>query len=142
VRPWQHVLDALHGYLQLAEALDERGAEFAEGWNFGPSAGDARPVSWIVETATRLWSGGVKDTGGDLPRTPWERDGGEHPHETAQLRLDAAKAQDRLGWKPALGIEEALAWTVDWYRRHAADPRSAAALCEEQLARFTKKAVL
>jgi CDP-glucose 4,6-dehydratase len=128
VRPWQHVLDALHGYLLLAEALAERGAEFAEPWNFGPPAGDARPVSWIVETVTRLWGGG--------PR--WIRDAGKHPHETTQLRLDAGQARSRLAWQPVLGIEEALAWSVDWYRRHAADPKRAAALCDEQITRFMK----
>jgi CDP-glucose 4,6-dehydratase len=126
VRPWQHVLDALHGYLLLAAALSERGAEFAEGWNFGPPSGDARPVAWIVETVTRLWGGGPG----------WERDGGTHPHETTQLRLDASKARERLRWKPVLGIEEALAWTVDWYR-HAG---GAAALCEAQIDRFMERA--
>jgi CDP-glucose 4,6-dehydratase len=129
VRPWQHVLDALHGYLLLAERLDEHGAEFAEGWNFGPAAEDARPVSWIVETATRQWGSNVK----------WQRDGAEHPHETTQLRLDAAKAQKRLAWQPALGIEEALGWTVDWYRRHAEKSAAAVALCDEQIAKFMER---
>jgi CDP-glucose 4,6-dehydratase len=125
VRPWQHVLDALHGYLLLAEALAARGGRFAGAWNFGPPAGDARPVSWIVETVTRQWGGG--------PR--WRRDAGKHPHETTQLRLDARKARSRLGWQPVLEIEEALAWTVEWYR--AGD---AAALCEKQIARFMERA--
>jgi CDP-glucose 4,6-dehydratase len=130
VRPWQHVLDALHGYLLLADALAERGAGFAEGWNFGPAAEEARPVSWIVETATRLWGAGAK----------WQRDGDEHPHETTQLRLDAGKARARLSWQPVLGIEEALAWSVDWYRRHAEKSTAAAALCDEQIARFMERA--
>ena len=82
VRPWQHVLDALHGYLVLAKALVERGREFAQAWNFGPADEEARSVAWIADAAARHWGGGAR----------WERDPGEHPHESRLLRLDS-------GWR-------------------------------------------
>jgi CDP-glucose 4,6-dehydratase len=130
VRPWQHVLDALHGYLVLAQALLERGHEFAQAWNFGPAEPDARPVAWVVEKAAALWG---TDAG-------WEPDTGAHPHESTLLRLDASKARRLLGWKPVLGIGETLEWSIDWYRRHSADSRLAADLCQEQIGRFMERA--
>jgi CDP-glucose 4,6-dehydratase len=130
VRPWQHVLDALHGYLVLGEALVGRGREFAQAWNFGPADEDARPVSWMAETAARLWGSAAS----------WERDPGSHPHEAAMLRLDAGKARKLLGWKPVLGVAEALAWSVEWYRAHASEPARARAICQAQIARFTELA--
>jgi CDP-glucose 4,6-dehydratase len=130
VRPWQHVLDALQGYLSLADRLlGTQGREFAQAWNFGPAAEDMRPVSWVVETAARHWGVGLR----------WERDGARHPHETTQLRLDSAKARAALGWKPVLRLEEALAWSVDWYRRHG-ERGDAHALCEEQIGRYLESA--
>lgn len=106
VRPWQHVLEPLSGYLLLAQRLWDDGARFAEAWNFGPHAEDSRPVSWVVARVAELWGDGAK----------WEVDVGGHPHEAQQLRLDCSKAQARLPWQPKLDIEQALQMTIDWYR--------------------------
>jgi CDP-glucose 4,6-dehydratase len=104
VRPWQHVLCPLDGYLLLAQALCAS-AEYACAWNFGPDARDARTVEWVVERVAELWPGRVR----------WQRDRGPHPRENPRLELDSTLARVRLGWAPALGLEEALAGTVEWY---------------------------
>jgi CDP-glucose 4,6-dehydratase len=106
VRPWQHVLEPLAGYLKLAERLAEQTRDFAEGWNFGPDEADAVPVETVVDTVTKLWG----------PPAGWKSDAGEHPHEAHFLRLDSSKARSRLGWRPRLKLPLALEWTVDWYR--------------------------
>ena len=103
-RPWQHVLEPLSGYLALAERLHARGAEFAEGWNFGPDDADVRPVSWIVD---RLCAGS--------PGAKWKADAGPHPHEAMQLKLDSSKAKARLGWHPRWSLEVALDRTLAWH---------------------------
>lgn len=106
VRPWQHVLEPLRGYLLLAEKLYTEGSRFAEAWNFGPAYSDAQPVDWIVERMASQWG----------PSAKWERDGAEHPHEAQTLKLDWSKATHGLQWSPTLALEEALQWTLDWYR--------------------------
>ncbi len=111
VRPWQHVLEALAGYQAIAERLLGGDRRFAEAWNFGPPDDDARPVSWIVERLRRAWGG---EAGGPLPDT------GPQPHEAGLLRLDSAKARAALGWRPALGLEQALEWIADWHKAVAA----------------------
>ncbi len=107
VRPWQHVLEALGGYLLLAERLLAGERDFAEGWNFGPADEDARPVSWIVDRMRAAWGGGAADA---LPDT------GARPHEAGLLRLDCSKARAALGWRPALRLEQALDWIVGWHK--------------------------
>lgn len=107
VRPWQHVLEALGGYLLLAERLLTDDRSFADAWNFGPSDEDARPVSWIVERMRTAWGGGA---GAALP------DSGPRPHEAGLLRLDTSKARAALGWRPALRLEQALEWIVAWHK--------------------------
>jgi CDP-glucose 4,6-dehydratase len=126
VRPWQHVLEALGGYLLIAERLltDER--RFADGWNFGPSEDDARPVSWIVERLRAAWGDEA-----DAPR----HDEGPRPHEAGLLRLDCSKARAALGWRPVLSLEEALDWIVDWHTRVAAG-EDARAVSLDQLDRY------
>ena len=104
VRPWQHVLEPLAGYLLLAERLLESD-RFAEAWNFGPCEDDARQVGDVVDELCRL-----------VPGARWHRDGADHPHEAGMLRLDSTKARQRLGWRPRWGLEEALARTIDWHR--------------------------
>lgn len=125
-RPWQHVLDALNGYLVLGEALLTEGARHAESWNFGPTEDAERSVAWVVERIAARWGDGAS----------WQADGGAHPKEAATLRLDSSKARARLGWRPGLDLERAIEWTVDWYRGHLSEPDSARKLCAEQIARF------
>jgi CDP-glucose 4,6-dehydratase len=109
VRPWQHVLDPLHGYLLLAQRLWEQGQALAEAWNFGPDESDSREVRWVVERVGELW--------GEHAR--WAQDPAASPHETMALRLDCSKAKTRLGWQPLLRLPDALDLTVQWYRRYA-----------------------
>jgi len=105
VRPWQHVLDALHGYLLLAQALADDPDRFARGWNFGPVGEREWTVAEIADEVVRL-AGGAWEAG--------PRSGGV---ETPALRLASEAAVRELGWRPRLGIAEALAWTVDGYKR-------------------------
>ena len=123
-RPWQHVLDPLRGYLVLAERLHAGESGAAMAWNFGPDAADTRPVSWIVNQLARRWGG---DAG-------WQRDAGEQPPETAELVLDSSKARAELGWRPALPLEKALDWVVEWYRTFAS--RGVREITLEQIARY------
>ncbi|MHB8243073.1 MAG: CDP-glucose 4,6-dehydratase [Solirubrobacteraceae bacterium] len=105
LRPWQHVLNPLSGYLVLAQALWES-AEHATGWNFGPTDEDARPVGAIVERLAELWPSEL----------PWTLDDGPHPHEARFLKLDSSRARTRLGWRPLVPLDSALQSIVDWYR--------------------------
>lgn len=117
IRPWQHVLEPLHGYLTLAELLYVEGSAFAEGWNFGPKDEDARSVGWIAEKLVTQWGQGAS----------WQADTGEHPHEASYLKLDISKARSRLKWAPALQLEGALDLIVAWNKQRlgGADVRAA-----------------
>ena len=108
IRPWQHVLEPLSGYLVLAQKLYEEGTAYAEGWNFGPNDEDAKPVQWIVEKLTKAWGEGAS----------WELDGGNHPHEAHYLKLDCSKAKARLDWQPRWHLEEALGAIIEWHRAY------------------------
>lgn len=117
VRPWQHVLEPLAGYLALAERLFTDGTDFAEGWNFGPADSDARPVGYLVSELARLW--------GDA--ATWQVIEPEKVHHEANLlRLDSSKARAQLGWSPRWSLDETLANTVEWYKGfyHGQDVRA------------------
>lgn len=103
-RPWQHVLEPLSGYLQLAEHLFQKGNAFAEGWNFGPHDEDARPVSWIVEQLAAMHHD-VK----------WQYDEVQQQHEAHYLKLDSSKAKIRLGWQARWRLQTALQKTLQWH---------------------------
>ncbi|MGH1489334.1 MAG: CDP-glucose 4,6-dehydratase [Acidimicrobiales bacterium] len=123
VRPWQHVLEPLSGYLLLAEKLAH--GEAAEGWNFGPAEADARPVNWIVERMAERWGNNAS----------WrvESDG---PHEATMLKLDCSKARNRLHWRPRLDLETTIDWLIDWYKAQlaGADMR---AFTQDQIAAYS-----
>ncbi|MDH5929320.1 CDP-glucose 4,6-dehydratase [Vibrio splendidus] len=106
IRPWQHVLEPLSGYITIAEHLYEHGCDFAEGWNFGPKDEDAKPVEWIVNTLTSVW-------GDDAS---WFLSEGEHPHEAHYLKLDCSKAKMRLNWQPVWDLEHTLTKIVNWQK--------------------------
>jgi CDP-glucose 4,6-dehydratase len=110
LRPWQHVLEPLRGYLTLAERLYEQGPNYAEGWNFGPNEEDAKSVKWIVQQLASMWGKTAK----------WELDLGDQPHEATYLKLDTSKARSQLGWYPALQLDGALKLTVNWYKQWSA----------------------
>jgi len=103
-RPWQHVLEPLSGYLTLAEQLQLQGQVLAEGWNFGPTEIDARPVSWIVDFLCQR-----------TPGAAWRCDEVAQPHEAGSLKLDSAKAKAILGWSPRWNLAKALEMTIDWH---------------------------
>ncbi|GGE14398.1 CDP-glucose 4,6-dehydratase [Polymorphobacter glacialis] len=133
VRPWQHVLDALSGYLTVAARLLEDGADVAEAWNFGPDPRGYVDVETIAGMTARAWGPGG-------PRFGFGSDGG--PHEASLLGLDSAKAAARLGWRPTLDLGQAIAMTTDWYRHWADGRHDMGALSRAQIAAFIDAAAL
>lgn len=128
VRPWQHVLEPLSGYLHLAEKLADGSAKAGEGWNFGPDDRDIQPVQWVVERLCHHWGGNAT----------WTRQAGDHPHEAGLLKLDITKARHHLGWQPRLGLDDALQWTIDWYKTVQAG-KPARDISLAQLAAYDKR---
>lgn len=126
VRPWQHVLNPLSGYLLLAQQLWST-PELGEAWNFGPSDEDSLPVSWIVDQARARWGG--------RPRV--EVDDGLHPHEATYLKLDSSKARARLAWLPPVALSVGIDSTIAWYEAFSssADMNSVTA---DQIAKLTQ----
>ncbi len=108
VRPWQHVLEPLQGYLQLIELMWKQGGHYAGAWNFGADEDDAKPVSWIVDHLVTLWGNGAC----------WTRDTSPQPHEANYLKLDCSKAKTRLAWRPRLTLASALEWSTEWYKAY------------------------
>ncbi len=108
IRPWQHALEPLAGYLTLAQRLYESGVEYAEGWNFGPADDDAKPVEWIVRRLCEQWGSGAR----------YEIDRGDHPHEANYLKLDCSKAKTELGWRPRWHLDDALASIIVWAKAY------------------------
>lgn len=125
VRPWQHVLDPLNGYLTLAERLWEDGSAYSGAWNFGPAEDDVRPVSWIVGELAQRWG----------KSAAWKTDPAPQPHEAGLLKLDCSKARANLDWLPRVEIGTALDWVIEWYRRYA-DGEDVRKLTEEQIRSF------
>lgn len=104
IRPWQHVLEPLSGYLLLAQRLYEEGPKYAEGWNFGPNDEDAKPVEWIVQRLCEKWGGNASH----------EIDKTQHPHEAHYLKLDCSKAKAELNWRPRWQLEKTIDSIVEW----------------------------
>lgn len=127
VRPWQHVLALVHGYLVLASRLIEGDQTCAEAWNFGPRDSDAVPVRELVNRLGKVWRRPeIKHMTGTFP-------------ETHFLRLDSAKARSRLGWQPALDFADAVTLTAEWYREFYARPSSAEELTAAQIDRYRRQ---
>ncbi len=129
VRPWQHVLEALGGYLLLAQRLCEEGGRYAEAWNFGPGEDDIRTVEWVARALCDAWGGGAG----------YAVEQGEGPREAGTLTLDCSKARDRLGWRPRWTAETAVAKVIEWTRayRDGKDPREA---CLRQIDEYARAA--
>ena len=108
IRPWQHVLEPLAGYLVLAQALYEKGAPFAEGWNFGPKDCDARTVQEVVDLLISEWGS----------KASWVQDTSEHPHEAHSLKLDITKANEGLDWTPKWNLETAIKKITQWQKAY------------------------
>ena len=130
IRPWQHVLEPLCGYLVLAERLWHEPEKFSEGWNFGPCDEDVVSVREIVTRMAELWGEGAS----------WRGDEHTHPHEATYLKLDASKARARLGWRPVWRLEETLERTVSWHRAwlRGGDMR---AWCLREIAEYMEREV-
>lgn len=125
IRPWQHVLEPLSGYLLLAERLYMQGLVDAEGWNFGPRDEDARPVQWIVEHLCESWGDGAA----------WTLQPGDHPHEAGFLKLDISKAHQRLQWAPRWSLETALKRITDWHQAWLSG-QDMCAVCLNQISQY------
>jgi len=127
VRPWQHVFDALHGYLLLLERMVENPESFSQAWNFGSEDTDAYDVAWIVEHFVQIWG----EAGWSIEKNA------ANPHEAGLLRLDCSKARDRLNWQPVLELEQAMDWIAAWYRCYY-DHGDVAAMSAEHLDAFLR----
>ncbi len=106
IRPWQHVLEPLYGYLLLAQSLFNDPAKYSDSWNFGPEESDAVTVSDLLDRFSEVWGAGPL----------WQRDSHVHPHEAGLLKIDCAKAKTVLGWHPQWNLDRALELTARWYR--------------------------
>lgn len=108
MRPWQHVLEPLSGYLLLAQRLYQDGPAFAGAWNFGPNDCDVKPVRWLVEVAREIWGNNAT----------WQIDKRDHPNEVSCIKLDHTKAKSKLNWSPKWDLRLALEKTIEWYKAY------------------------
>jgi CDP-glucose 4,6-dehydratase len=122
IRPWQHALEPLSGYLLLAERLTTT-PSYSGAWNFGPDFSDAKPVAWVADELTQRW-------GNDAS---WVIEDKDHLKETHTLHLDSSKARNALGWSPKLHLNQTLEWTLDWYKAYSMN---------ESLQSFTESQIL
>lgn len=130
IRPWQHVLEPLSGYLLLAQRLYEEGPAFAEAWNFGPNDDDAKPVGWILDKLTNTWGEGAS----------WQLDKGEHPHEAHYLKLDCSKAKSQLHWQPKWSLATAIEEICVWHKAHIVGS-DMQAMCMHQIKQYETNAI-
>jgi len=110
IRPWQHVLEPLAGYLILCEKLYSDGPSFAEAWNFGPDDKDARNVKWVIEKICKLWGNTAS----------YEVEGQQQLHEAKYLKLDCSKAKQELGWRPRWSLDTTLCKIIEWNKAFVA----------------------
>jgi CDP-glucose 4,6-dehydratase len=125
IRPWQHVLEPLTGYLLLGAKLLTEGCQYAEGWNLGPNDTDAKPVEWIINKICTLWSDGAS----------YEIDTHPQPHEATYLKLDCTKAKTQLGWYPRWDIETALRKIIEWTKAYN-QGKEMRSFCEKQIQEY------
>jgi CDP-glucose 4,6-dehydratase len=126
IRPWQHVLEPLSGYLILAQKLYGDQKEYAEGWNFGPNDSDSKPVDWILDKMISKW-----------PNSSWKLDVNSNPHEANFLKLDISKAKLKLGWKPVWELNYTLEKIIAWHRAWL-DKKDMQAMCLAEIKEYTR----
>lgn len=128
VRPWQHVLEPLSGYLLLAQKLYEDGAAYSEAWNFGPDDSDAKPVEWLVKALCGKWGQGAS----------YGIDSSPQPHEAHYLKLDCSKTKNRLSWHPKWNLEYAIDSIIDWTRAYQ-DRKDVKDICLQQIRQYSEQ---
>lgn len=128
VRPWQHVLDPLNGYLVLAEKLYKNGSKYGEAWNFGTDFKKSKNVEWVIKRLCRRWGNEAK----------YAIDGGKHPHEAACLTLNSTKAQKKLGWHPQWSLETSLDKVIEWTKAYR-NKDDARRICYSQINEFMER---
>lgn len=122
IRPWQHVLEPLSGYLLLAQSLYENGSDYAESWNFGPDDCESKPVEWLVRKMCELWDG----------QAEYQIDTSPQPHEANYLKLDCSKAKMRLNWQPRWTLEKTMLTVVEWIQAYQ-QQRDMRQVCLQQI---------
>ena len=127
IRPWQHVLEPLSGYLALAQKLYKGSLKYAKAWNFGPDDSDAKPVEWIVKMICEKWG----------ENASYEIDKGAHPHEAHYLKLDCSKAKMELGWHPRWNLEKAIDSIIDWTKTYR-ENKNLREKCIEQIEEYSE----
>lgn len=125
IRPWQHVLEPLRGYLILGEKLLQEGVAYAEPWNFGPLDHDARNVASIADAMCRCWGDGAN----------WQKETVSHLHEATYLKLDVSKASARLNWTPQIDLNTGISLIVDWFKTYH-NTGDARGITLDQIARY------
>jgi len=130
IRPWQHVLEPLSGYLMLAQELYERKSDFSGGWNFGPNDDGAQTVEWVAKTLASKWGA----------ESSVVSQSGNHPHEANFLKLDISKAQQQLGWQPRWSLDVALDKIVTWHKAWISK-NDIQGLCTQQIQEYNSKKV-
>jgi CDP-glucose 4,6-dehydratase len=130
IRPWQHVLEPLSGYLILAQKLYAEGVRYSDAWNFGPEDYDVKPVEWLVKRLCSKWGGSAS----------YIIEKGRHPHEAHYLKLDCSKAKSELGWRPRWNLEKAIDSIEEWTRvyRQGLDVKNN---CIKQIEEYSKVSV-
>jgi len=128
IRPWQHVLEPLAGYLMLAQKLYEDGPRYSEAWNFGPDDSDAKPVEWLVKELCAKWGNNAS----------YMVDPGKHPHEAHYLKLDCSKAKTAIGWRPLWDLEKAINSIIEWTKTYAGKGDVTAA-CMRQIEEYERE---
>lgn len=131
IRPWQHVLEPLSGYLLLAEKLYTQGNQFAEAWNFGPSESDAKSVRWVVDQLVIKWGDGAGFKADKALA---------NLHEAHFLKLDCSKARMNLGWTPRWNAAEAIQRICKWHKAHL-DGQDMKAYCLNEINQYQKTAL-
>ena len=132
IRPWQHVLEPLAGYLALAYSLSSHGQEYASGWNFGPIEKEQINVEKFAHMFAQAW-------GRDEQMLSFQAYGDGERHEARQLSLDASKAREQLGWRPIMSLQETVSTTVDWYRAFYDGQRSMSEVTVDQICAYSRQ---